>query len=71
MLQVVAGLNAAVSNTRLYAADHPQVVRHLKQTHGRLRQVLQAQPDLTFLIVDDDVVVDNHVLSTTTPQMDQ
>jgi HD-GYP domain-containing protein (c-di-GMP phosphodiesterase class II) len=71
MLQVVAGLNAAVSNTRLYAADHPQVVRHLEQTHVRLQQVMQAQPDLTFLIVDDDVVVDNHVLSATTPQMDQ
>lgn len=71
MLQVVAGLNAAVSNTRLYAADHPQVARHLKQTHGRLRQVMQAQPELTFLIVDDDVVVDNQVLSTTTPQLDQ
>ncbi len=71
MMQVVAGLNAAVSNTRLYAADHPQVVRHLEQTHGRLQQVLQGQSDLTFLIVDDDVVVDNHALTTTTPHLDQ
>ena len=71
MLQVVAGLNAAVSNTRLYAAGHPQVVRHLEQTHGLLRQVMKKQPDLTFLIVDDDVVVDNQALTTTTPQLDQ
>jgi HD-GYP domain-containing protein (c-di-GMP phosphodiesterase class II) len=71
MLQVVAGLNAAVSNTRLYAADHPQVVRHLEQTHGRLQQVMKTQSDLTFLIVDDDVVVDNHAMTATTPQLDQ
>ena len=68
---VVAGLNAAVSNTRLYAADHPQVVRYLEQTHERLQQVMDAQPDLTFLIVDDDVVVDNHALTSTTPQLEQ
>ncbi len=71
MMQVVAGLNAAVSNTRLYAADHPQVVRYLELTHDRLQQVMEAQPDLTFLIVDDEVVVDNHALITTTPQLDQ
>lgn len=71
MLKVVAGLNAAISNTRLYAADHPQVVHHLEQTHGRLQQVMRTQSDLTFLIVDDDVVVDNHAITATTPQLDQ
>lgn len=71
MLQVVAGLNAAVSNTRLYSADHPQVVRYLEQTHDRLRQVMKVQPDLTFLIVDDDVVVDSQAVTSTTPQLDQ
>ena len=71
MLQVVTSLNAAVANTRLYAADHPQVVRYLERTHDQLRTVFKVRPQLTFLIVDDDVVVDNHVLTSTTPQLDQ
>lgn len=71
MLQVVTSLNAAVVNTRLYAADHPQVVRYLKRTHDQLRAVFKVRPQLTFLIIDDDVVVDNNVLTSTTPQLDQ
>ncbi|MGD9247795.1 MAG: HD domain-containing protein [Desulfobacteraceae bacterium] len=71
ILQVVSYLNAAVSNTRLYAADHPQVARYLKRAHHQLQAVLQTKPNLTFLIVDDDLVVDNHVLTSTTPQLDQ
>lgn len=71
ILQAVSYLNAAVSNTRLYAVDHPQVARYLERTHHQLQAILQTKPNLTFLIVDDDVVVDNHVLTTTTPQLDQ
>ncbi len=71
ILQVVACLNGAVSNTRLYAADHPQVARYLKRAHGQLRQVLASQSDITFVIVDDDVVVDNQALTSKTPQLAQ
>jgi HD-GYP domain-containing protein (c-di-GMP phosphodiesterase class II) len=71
MLQVVTSLNAAVANTRLYAADHPQVVRYLERTHDQLKAVFKERPQLTFLVVDDEVVVDHHVLSSTTPQLEQ
>jgi len=71
ILQVVTCLNGAVSNTRLYAADHPQVVRYLQRAHGQLRQVLKAQTDITFLIVDDDVVVGNQAVTSKMPHLAQ
>ena len=71
ILQVVTCLNGAVSNTRLYAADHPQVVRYLERAHQQLRQLLEVQPEITFLIVDDDVVVDRQPLTAKGPQVNQ
>jgi HD-GYP domain-containing protein (c-di-GMP phosphodiesterase class II) len=71
ILQVVTCLNGAVSNTRLYAADHPQVARYLERAHGQLRQVLVSQSDITFLIVDDDVVVNNQAVASKTPHLTQ
>ena len=71
ILQMVTCLNGAVSNTRLYAADHPQVARYLERAHGQLRQVLASQRDITFLIVDDDVVVDNQALTSKTAHLTQ
>ncbi len=71
MLRVVAHLNAAISNARLYAAGHPQVVRYLERAHGELTHVLAHQPELTFIIVDDDVVVDNQPLTSKTPHLSQ
>jgi HD-GYP domain-containing protein (c-di-GMP phosphodiesterase class II) len=71
VLQVVACLNGAVSNSRLYAADHPQVVRYLERAHDQLRRVLDGQRDITFIIVDDEVVVDNQALTSKTPQLEQ
>jgi HD-GYP domain-containing protein (c-di-GMP phosphodiesterase class II) len=71
ILQVVTCLNGAVSNTRLYAADHPQVARYLERAHDQLMQVLASQSDITFLILDDDVVVDNQALTSKTPHLAQ
>jgi HD-GYP domain-containing protein (c-di-GMP phosphodiesterase class II) len=71
ILQVVTCLNGAASNTRLYAADHPQVLRYLEKAYCQLRHVLQAQSTLTFLIVEDEVIVDNQALTAKTPQLEQ
>jgi HD-GYP domain-containing protein (c-di-GMP phosphodiesterase class II) len=71
ILQVITCINGAASNTRLYAADHPQVTRYLEKAYGQLRRVLQVQPTLTFLILEDEVIVDNRALTDKTPQLDQ
>ena len=64
-------MNGAASNTRLYATDHPQVLRYLERAYGQLRHVLQFQSTLTFLIVEDEIIVDNRPLTAKTPQLDQ
>lgn len=69
MLQVITGFNAAVSNIRMYTPNHPQVGRHLKRTYGQLQQIMKQRPEITLLIIDDDVVVDNHVLKSSTPHL--
>ena len=71
ILQLVTCLNGAVANTRLYQADHPQVVRYLQRAYEQLRQVLEVQPEITFLIVDDELVVDHQVLTAKSPYVNQ
>lgn len=71
ILQVVTCLNGAASNTRLYAADHPQVRRYLERAYDQLQQVLQAQSTLTFLIVEDEVIIGNRAATAKTPQLEQ
>jgi HD superfamily phosphohydrolase YqeK len=71
ILQLVTCLNGAVANTRLYRADHPQVLRYLERAHEQLQQVLKVQPEITFLIVDDEVVVDHQALTAKSPYVDQ
>src|SRR4030067_424084 len=73
--QVIAGvithLNAAISNARLYSAAHPQVRRYLERAYAELSQVLRARAELTFMIVDHDLVVDNQPMVSKTPQVAQ
>jgi HD-GYP domain-containing protein (c-di-GMP phosphodiesterase class II) len=71
ILQVVTCLNGAVSNTRLYAADHPQVMRYLERAYDQLKRVLQAKSTITFLIVEDEVIIDNRAMTAKAPQLDQ
>jgi hypothetical protein len=66
ILQVVTCLNNAASNTRLYAADHPQARRYLERAYDQLQQVLQAQSTLTFLIVEDEVIIGNRAATAKT-----
>lgn len=71
ILQMVAHLNGALSNTRLYAADHPQVVGHLERAHNDIITLLGRQPELTLIVLDDDVLVNKETLVGRTPQLDQ
>jgi HD-GYP domain-containing protein (c-di-GMP phosphodiesterase class II) len=71
ILQVVTCINGAASNTRLYAADHPQVLRYLERAYNQLQGVLKTQATLTFLVVDDEVIIDNRAVTARTPQLEQ
>ena len=71
LLQMMTHLNGAVSNSRLYSANHPQVALHLERALNELEALLSRKKELTFIIVDDDVIVDNQALKPVTPQLEQ
>lgn len=71
IVQVISHLNAAMANVRLYAADHPQVVRYLERAHDALMTLLDHREELTLIVVDDDLVVDHQTLNVKTPHLHQ
>ena len=69
IVQVVSHLNAAMSNIRLYSANHPQVVRYIDLAHGALQALLEQREDLTLITVDDDLVVDHQTIDAKSPHL--
>lgn len=68
---LISQMNAAVSNIRLYSSEHPQVRRYLEQAHATLDRLLRSRHDITFIIVDEELVVDNQALTSQTPHVAQ
>jgi HD-GYP domain-containing protein (c-di-GMP phosphodiesterase class II) len=71
IVQVVSHLNAAMANVRLYASNHPQVVRYTELAHGTLQALLEQRKELTLITVDDDLVVDQKTINTKSPHLNQ
>jgi HD-GYP domain-containing protein (c-di-GMP phosphodiesterase class II) len=64
VVKFMVHINAAVANCQLYHPEHPQVLRNLELTSQALQTAQATMPELTFLIVEDDVVVDGRPLPT-------
>ncbi len=60
--RVIAQLTAAVTNTGLYAADHPQVAQYADKAYGVLTDLLALRPEITVLLIGDDLVADQKPL---------
>ena len=58
LAKVVAQLNAAVTNTKLYAFTHPQVGQYIDKAYGVLTQLLSVRPEATLMLVGDDLVAE-------------
>ena len=71
LMQIITHLNGAVSNARLYSPDHPQVALLMARVHAKLISQIKAHSDLTFIIIDKDVIVDNQAITPVTPQLTQ
>lgn len=56
MAKIVAQLTAAVTNIGLYSASHPQVGQYVDKTHAALTGLLQANPEVTIMLVGNDLV---------------
>lgn len=60
--QVLAQLNAAVTNTSLYSPKHPQVAMYLEKAFILLQNLLKIKPDITIMLIGDDLVADKRSL---------
>ena len=56
LVKVVVQLTAAVTNIGLYSASHPQVGQYVDKTHSALEGLLQANPEVTVMLVGNDLV---------------
>jgi len=60
--KVVAQLTAAVTNIGLYTASHPQVGQYVDKTYGILNGLFQVRPEVTVMLVGDDLVAEGKPL---------
>jgi hypothetical protein len=54
--KIVAQLTAAVTNIGLYSSSHPQVGQYIDKTHAALMGLLQANAEVTIMLVGNDLV---------------
>jgi putative nucleotidyltransferase with HDIG domain len=63
--RVISQLTAAVVNTNLYSPTHPQVAQYAEKAHIVLAEILQHKPEITLLLIGNDLVADNRQLAAT------
>ena len=67
----IAHLTAAITNIRLYSKEHPQVQRYIDKAFTTLANVLNNLPDLTFMLIGDDIVLNKKAIKRHTPHLSQ
>lgn len=55
-------LRIIISNTRLYSLDHPKTKEMISRAYTSIRKILRGSPELSILIIDDDLVVNNKTI---------
>jgi HD-GYP domain-containing protein (c-di-GMP phosphodiesterase class II) len=63
--RVISQLTAAVTNTSLYSPTHPQVAQYIEKAYGVLIDMLQRKPEITVLLIGNDLIADNRQLVST------
>jgi HD-GYP domain-containing protein (c-di-GMP phosphodiesterase class II) len=63
--RVISQLTAAVVNTSLYSPTHPQVAQYAEKAHIVLAEMLQHKPEITLLLIGNDLVADNRQMAAT------
>lgn len=63
--RVISQLTAAVMNTGLYSPTHPHVAQYIDKANAVLAEILQRKPEVTLLLIGDDLVADNRQLAST------
>jgi HD-GYP domain-containing protein (c-di-GMP phosphodiesterase class II) len=63
--RVLSQLTAAVTNTSLYSSSHPQVGQYVEKAYTVLADMLQHKPEITILLIGNDLVADDRPLIAT------
>lgn len=73
MDQLIVQIAAAVNMRTLYPANHPRVITSIEQVIDALNRVVEAtgKEAVTFLLVGDDLVVDDQIVRKTTLSQQQ
>jgi HD-GYP domain-containing protein (c-di-GMP phosphodiesterase class II) len=62
--QVISQLTAAVMNTGLYSATHPQVALYVEKAYVALSEILLNRPEITLLVIGNDLIADNRQIES-------
>jgi len=57
IIKIITEMVAAVTNIHLYPPTHPQVAPLVDRLYNSFTMILETSPDLTLIIVDDDIVL--------------
>ncbi len=60
--RVIAQLTAAIMNTSLYSAGHPQIAQYADKAYTVLTGLLGLKPEITILLIGSDLVADGRPL---------
>lgn len=64
LTRVIAQLTAAVTNTGLYSSTHPKIAEYIDHAFAALTTMLSQKPEVTVLLIGDDLVAENKPLSS-------
>jgi len=62
LTRVIAQITAAIANMQLYSSAHPQIAKYVEKAFHMLEDGLKTRPELTIMLVGDDLVSDNRPL---------
>jgi len=71
LITAIANLTAAISNTRLYSKDHPQIQRYINKAYATLSQALIQSKELTFIFIGEEMVLNNIPIRSSSPHLTQ
>lgn len=62
ILKTLYLLRVIISNTRLYSLEHPKTKEMISRAYTSITNILRTTPELSILIIDNDLVVNNRTI---------
>jgi HD-GYP domain-containing protein (c-di-GMP phosphodiesterase class II) len=69
LLLCISHIVAAITNIRLYSREHPQAQLYIDKAFTVITNVLNKQPDLTFILIGEDLILNKTPLKEVPPHI--